>query len=127
MENINNLKDKKLQQILVDTKIEAGQNLKYRVMQQIETEVALAHRKGMESSYSIRSIVVLLCFICAILSGSVLISYLWGSGKEKLFVDSDLYLYYILPVCSILSFLACIFALDIKMRKKKHLKRKVSL
>lgn len=50
MDNDNiNISDNQLKEILTETKIKAGENLKYRIMQQIETEKALAPQKTKNS------------------------------------------------------------------------------
>jgi predicted lipid-binding transport protein (Tim44 family) len=42
--NESNMQDDKLKELLSGTKLKAGENLKYRIMQQIQTEQALQHK-----------------------------------------------------------------------------------
>lgn len=42
---MNNIQDDKLKDLLAGTNVKAGENLKYRIMKQIETEKALSHKK----------------------------------------------------------------------------------
>lgn len=44
--NNNNIQDKKIQDLLAGSKMQASENLKFRIMQQIETEAALARKKA---------------------------------------------------------------------------------
>ncbi|MDU1891099.1 MAG: hypothetical protein E6767_10440 [Dysgonomonas sp.] len=45
----NNIQDDKIRNLLAGTKVQASENLKYRIMQQIETEKALAPKKSTSS------------------------------------------------------------------------------
>lgn len=52
----NNTSDDKLKELLSASKLKANGNLKYRIMQQIETEKALSRKKNTASGFSVGSI-----------------------------------------------------------------------
>lgn len=117
-----NSEDKQLRRLLEDTKIEANKNLKFRVMQQIETESILAKSRTQTSISSMKSTIVLLAITIVILLFGASSVYLGFDMKGV--ASKELFFNYIIPICSILSFLALIFALDAKIRYKrtqKHL------
>lgn len=123
MENRDNyeLEDKKIRKLVENTKIEADKNLKFRIMQQINTESILAKNRSKTSISSIKSSILVLCITIILLIIGVSLVYL---GFDLKGIESkSLFLNYIIPVCSILSFLAFIFALDTKIRcQKSHRK-----
>jgi len=45
MKNNSNIQDEKIKELLSGTKVNAGENLKFRIMQQIETEKALSRQR----------------------------------------------------------------------------------
>lgn len=47
--NNNNPDDRQIKELLSGTKLKAGDNLKYRIMHQIETEEALSRKAGKQS------------------------------------------------------------------------------
>ena len=119
-DNIN-LEDKQLRRLFENTKIEADKNLKFRIMQQINTESILVKSRNQASTSSMRSTVVTLCITVTLLIIGASFAY-FGSDLKGI-ASTDLFFNYIIPICSILSFLALIFALDAKVRDRKIYKQ----
>lgn len=116
----NNSEDRQIRKLFKDIKIEANKNLKYRIMQQIDTESILAKERKPTSISSIKSIIVILCIVVVTLVLGTAFAYL--GFEMKGFSSNNLFFNYIIPICSILSFIAFIFALDTKIRYKKSQK-----
>lgn len=66
-----NMQDNKFKELLSGSKIKASDNLKYRIMHQIETEKALSPKKGMNPRSMISSMVTIfgIMYILIILIG----------------------------------------------------------
>lgn len=83
-----NIEDEKLKDLLSGTRLKASDNLKYRIMQQIETEVALSkkvttkkHESVLGNFFSIYGIAYALIIIIGI-------SLYMSGGEESLLSDS---------------------------------------
>lgn len=97
----NNIQDKRFRDLLSGTKLEASDNLKFRIMQQIETEKALSKQKTSKTRSgfgNILSILVIMYSLIAVLAISVYLT----SGSEAL-KSPSLYMPLILitSVCSV--------------------------
>ncbi len=114
--NKNDIEDIQLKKILPETKITAGNNLKFRIMQQIETEKAFSKKKA-NSSFSILSnmysIFGIMYAIIAVIAGFVYFS----AGKEA--VESTYMYLTIILVTSVCSVFWMLSVYDEKRRKKK--------
>ena len=80
---MNNMQDDKLKNLLAGTSVKAGENLKYRIMQQIETEKALSHKKVKSSRPLVGNTITTLGVIY-ILIAIVGVSTFFTGGKEAL-------------------------------------------
>lgn len=109
--------DKILRDILSATKIEAGDNLKFRIMQQIETEKALSRRKSRSSFSVIRSMLSVfgtMYAIIAIIAGGLYTIY----GKESL---ESSYIYWMAILVTFVCIMFWLFSVfDEKRRSGKH-------
>lgn len=113
----NNIKKTQLKNLLAETKIEASENLKFRIVQQINTEVALSRKTEQVVNSSFRSILLIVCVVTIIITFALYSIYF--NGVEGSLVNKESFYLYILPFCSIASFVACLFAIDTKLRSKK--------
>jgi len=113
----NNIEDKQFKKILSETKLTAGDNLKFRIMQQIETEKALS-KKESKNSFSILdnmfSIFGVMYAIIAIVAGTIYFS----AGKEA--VESTYTYLTIILIVSVCSMFWMISLYDEKRRKKSR-------
>ena len=110
------LPDDPLKDLLSGTRLKAGENLKYRIMQQIETEKALSPRKIKSSTPSIGSmfsIFGVMYLLIAIIGGGV---YLTG-GQEAL--KSATFFLPIMLVASVCSLFWMISVYDDRRRSKQ--------
>ena len=111
------MEDKQIRKILSDTKIPAGDNLKFRIMQQIETEVSLSRKKS-KNSFSILnnmfSVFGVMYAIIALIIGFIYFS----AGKEAL--ESTYMFLTIALVASVCSMFWLISMYDEKRRKKNQ-------
>ncbi len=114
--------DEKLRQILSSTKIEAPENLKHRIMRQIEAESALTPQKvkpKKETGNLLREMGSIFGTMYAVLA--ILIAGAWFLfGKEFLF--SQQFLGTVVLVASIFSLLWLISRLDSHLREKKRVR-----
>lgn len=80
---MNYLQDDKLKELLAGTDIKAGENLKFRVMQQIETETALLPKKVKSSRLLIGNTIISfgIIYILIVITG---LSVFFTGGKEAL-------------------------------------------
>lgn len=83
--NDNIMQDDKLKDLLSGTKIKAGENLKYRIMQQIETESLLISQKKKEKKINIqiKTILTLIVVMYTLILGIAGLVYL-SMGREAL-------------------------------------------
>jgi Trk-type K+ transport system membrane component len=86
---MNNMQDDKLKDLLAGTNVKAGENLKYRIMQQIETEKALS-RKKVRSSRPLVGNTITTLGIIYILIAIVGTSAFFTGGKEVSFFASSI-------------------------------------
>lgn len=111
----NEIEDKQFRKILTDTKQTAGENLKFRIMQQIETEKALSRKEAKSSFSALNNMFVVfgaMYAIIAIIVGSIYFS----AGKEA--VEST-YTYLIVAlVASVCSMFWMISLYDERRRNK---------
>jgi hypothetical protein len=114
--------DGKLRQILSSTKIEAPENLKHRIMRQIEAEHSLVPGNGKpikESGNILKEMGTLFGTMYAVLA--VLIAGAWFLfGKE--FLLSPQFLGTVVLVASIFSLLWLISRLDSHLREKRRIR-----
>lgn len=114
--------DEKLRHILSSTKIEAPENLKHRIMRQIEAEHSLVPGKGKpikESGNILKEMGTLFGTMYAVLA--VLISGAWFLfGKE--FLLSPQFVGTVVLVASIFSLLWLISRLDSHLREKRRIR-----
>lgn len=106
--------DKLFREIITETQIEAGDNLKFRIMQQITTEESLIKKqKVINTCSTLKSVLVVLggmyTFILCIILGSYV---LYGESSLK---SLGLQLS-IISIASICSFLCFIFVYDERRR-----------
>jgi predicted lipid-binding transport protein (Tim44 family) len=112
--------DKKFRQMLASTKIDAPENLKHRIMQQIETEKALAPQSvepKKEPGNMLREMGAIFGTMYAVLAAMVAGVY-FLVGKE--FLLSAQFLGSVILVASIFSLLWLISRLDSHLREKKR-------
>lgn len=113
----NNIEDKQFRDLLSGTKLEASNNLKFRIMQQIETEKALSKQKATNTRSgfgNILSILGVMYSLIAILGLGVYFTY----GSEAL-QSPSLYM----PLILITS--ACsVFLLISTFDDKRHYNKK---
>lgn len=109
--------DNRFRKILSETKIPTSDNLKFRIMQQIETEKALSKQKN-KSSFSILdnmfSIFGTMYTVIALIAAAV---YIWA-GKEAL--ESTYTYLTIILIVSVCSMFWMLSLYDEKRRKKNR-------
>ena len=113
----NSIEDKQFRQILSDTKKTAGENLKFRIMQQIETEKSLSQKEAKNSFSAVASmfsIFGVMYAIIAIVAGTIYFS----AGRAAV-ESTNTYLAIILIV-SICSVFWMISLYDERRRKKNQ-------
>ncbi|MFV0535869.1 MAG: hypothetical protein ACK5M3_00690 [Dysgonomonas sp.] len=113
---MNNMHDDKLKDLLFGTNVKAGENLKYRIMQQIETEKALSHKKVNSSRPLVGNTITILGVIY-ILIAIVGVSTFFTGGKEAL--NSISFLAPIILIASAGSIFWMISVFD-ERRRSKH-------
>lgn len=82
-DNKMNAKDDKFRDIFAGTKIKAGENLKYRIMQQIETEKSLSPQKAKSSIPLIGNMLSIFSIMYALIVATGIGVYL-TEGKDAL-------------------------------------------
>ena len=112
-------KDKQLSKLLNETRIESGENLKFRIMQQIATEKALTTKKVYSNTNStLKGIISVLFIMYTLIICLLAVTYL-SNGLEAL-KSLQLQLS-IISIASICSVFGLIMAYDEKRRSKnKH-------
>ncbi len=115
--NKNNIGDKQFRKILSETKLTANDNLKFRIMQQIETEKALSRQKSKQSFSVLKNMLSVFGVMYAIIAIVGLGIYMMY-GKEGI-ESTSTYLIVIL-IASVCSMFWMISVLDEKRRHNKH-------
>ncbi|MDL2215415.1 hypothetical protein LJC00_04425 [Dysgonomonas sp. OttesenSCG-928-M03] len=115
--NKNNIEDKQLRKILSETRMTASDNLRFRIMQQIETEKALSRQKSKQSFSVLKnmlSVFGVMYAIIAIVGLGIYTMY----GKDGI-ESTSTYLIVIL-IASVCSMFWMISVFDEKRRHDKH-------
>lgn len=73
--NINNQEDRKIKELLSGTKIKAGDNLKYRIMHQIQAEQALSRKASKKSMPLLRNIIPVMVVMYILIVGIIVVNY----------------------------------------------------
>lgn len=115
-DNINT-PDSLLKEILADTKIKAGKNLKYRIMQQIETEKVFSPQKVKNSTPLIGNMFSIFGIMYALIAMIGIGVYLTG-GKNAL--ESITFLLPVTLVASVCSIFWMISTYDDQRRSKQQ-------
>lgn len=115
-DNIN-IPDSQLKEILAETKIKASENLKYRIMQQIETEKALSPQKVKNSIPLIGNMISIFGIMYALIALTGIGVYLTG-GKNAL--ESITFLLPVMLIASVCSIFWMISTYDDQRRSKQH-------
>ena len=124
MNKENNITDNNLRKILADSKMKAGGNLKYRVMQQVRTEASLLQKDERKKTYfHIKSSLVILGLMYIILFALVLTFYLYD-GIKALETNSFLLLVSITSVACGLFFSISILDDKLRSRIRKGVRKK---
>ncbi len=78
----NNTDDQKIKELLSGTRLKAGDNLKYRIMQQIETEKALSRKAAGKSIPALRNILPVLVIMYILIAVVGVALYLMGGESQ---------------------------------------------
>ena len=113
-----NKQDDDLRKLFAGTKVRAGENLKYRIMQQIETESVLAGKKAASENVvsSIRGVVSVMGVMYLLIS-FVCIGIFMTGGIEAL-----MSLEFFIPVIMI-SLVCCVYLMITVLDDKRHYKQ----
>lgn len=114
--------DEQMRQILSSTKINASENLKYRIMRQIEAENALVPKKGKpikETGNVLKEMGALFGTMYAVLAAMIAGVY-FLFGKE--FLLSPQFIGTVILVASVFSLLWLISRLDSYLKEKKRIR-----
>lgn len=114
----NNQEDRKIRELLSGTKIKAGDNLKYRIMQQIRTEQALSRKVSKRSIPLFRNIIPVMVVMYILIVGCVIAGYIMG-GPDSL--SSMTIVLPVLLICFVGSLFWMVSCLD-DTRRSKHKK-----
>ena len=112
-----NIKDDKFRDIFAGTKIHAGENLKYRIMQQIETEKALSPQKVKSSIPLIGNMLTVFGVMYALIA-VIGIGIYMSEGKNVL--ESISFLLPVFLVILICSIFWMISVYDDRRRSRQH-------
>lgn len=121
MKKNNNIQDNQIRELLSETKISANENLKFRIMQQIETERSLAKGNLEKSSLRVKSLLSVFGGIYGVIILLIALVY-FTYGIETL--TSMPVLVTIVSIASIGSVLWMILVFDEKRRTNYHNKPK---
>lgn len=116
MKQKENIQENQIRKLITDTKVSANENLKFRIMQQIETESVLAKNKK-KSSLRIGSLLSTFSIIYGCLIALVAIIY-FGYGVDTLM--STTVLSSIIAFSAVGSVLWMILVFDEKVRSKRN-------
>lgn len=111
------MEEKQIRKILSDTKIPAGENLKFRIMQQIETESALSKKKA-KNSFSILGNMYSIFGVMYVVIAIVMAFVYFSAGQEAI-KSTYMYLAVIL-ISSVCSLFWMLSVYDEKRRKKNR-------
>lgn len=118
-ENNINMQDDKLKALLSGTKIKASDNLKFRIMQQINTEKALSRKKATQSRPVLSNMFTVFGIMYAIIA--VIGFGIYSSAGMEGLSSTSFYIPVIL-VSSICAMYWTITSLDDRRQSKKHIK-----
>lgn len=113
---VNNIKSDQLQHLMSGVKEKAGENLKYRIMQQIATEQALSRKTQKQASSVTKTVFPILAVMYVLVFAVILGVYLLH-GLEGL-LSASVYMP-ILAVSSICGFYMLISTFDEKRHQNK--------
>lgn len=116
-DNNINAKNDKFRDIFAGTKIKAGENLKYRIMQQIETEKSLSPQKAKNSIPLISNMLSVFGIMYALIAATGIGVYLTG-GKDA--IESMTFLLPVMLIASICNIFWLISVYDDRRRSKQH-------
>lgn len=123
MKNNNNniMQDDKLKDLLSGTKIKAGENLKYRIMQQIQTENALVSQKKKEKKINIqiKTILTLIVVMYTLILGIAGLVYL-SMGKDALFAPEFIMAATFITVITAVIGTISYIDTNLRVTKKRH-------
>ena len=116
-----NKQDEDLRKIFAGTKVRASENLKYRIMQQIETESVLAGKKAASKSVvsSIRGVVSVMGVMYVLMTIACVGIYLTGGFEALLSLE------YLTPVIMI-SLVCCVYLMITILDDRRHYKSTTS-
>jgi len=113
----NNIEDKQLRKILSDTKLEASDSLRFRIMQQIQTEKLLVRKKEKTSFSAVKNMLSIFGVMYALIAAIIGAIY-FTAGSEGLKTS---YFYF---VTVLVTFICSMFWLlsifDEQRRSGKH-------
>lgn len=111
---IDKQNDDQLRNLFSGTKERAGENLKYRIMQQIETETSLSRKNVKEKGFVFSTIFPILGVMYGVVGGILLIVYLLYGSNALLSSSVYIPVLSIVSVCSVYLFIS---AFDEKRHK----------
>ena len=116
-----NKQDDDLRKFFAGTKVRASENLKYRIMQQIETESVLAGKKAASKNVvsSIRSVVLVMGVMYLLMAIACVGIYLTGGFEALLSLE------YLTPVIMI-SLVCCVYLMITILDDKRRFKQSSS-
>ncbi|GAB6123104.1 hypothetical protein JCM30204_42540 [Dysgonomonas termitidis] len=115
----NDMQDDKIKDLLSGTKMKAGENLKYRIMQQIETEKALVPKRSVSSRPVIKNMLTVFGVMYALIAIVGLAVYS-TSGQSGL--SSATFLVPVILISSVCSMFWMISLYDDRRRNKHRAK-----
>ena len=112
-----NMQDDDLRKLFAGTKVRASENLKYRIMQQIETESVFAEKKAASKNVvsSIRGVVSILGGMYVLMSLACVGIFMSGGFEALMSLES------LIPVIMI-SLVCCIYLMITILDDKRHYK-----
>jgi len=113
------MQDDRIKELLSGTKIKAGENLKYRIMQQIETEKALVSKKKVTTRPVIKNMLTTFGVMYALIAIVGLAVYS-ASGQSGL--SSATFLVPVILISSVCSMFWMISVYDDRRRSKRKAK-----
>lgn len=112
-----NTQDEQLKKILAGTKLKAGENLKYRIMRQIETEKALSPRKVKNSAPLVNNMLSVFGVMYALIAIVGIGVYLTGGISD---LKSLTFLLPVLLIAFVCSIFWMISTYDDRRRSKQY-------
>jgi hypothetical protein len=113
----NNADDQKIKELLSGTRLKAGDNLKYRIMQQIETEKALSRKAVGRSIPALRNILPVLVIMYILIAIVGIALYAMGGQSQLTSLSFYVPISLILFVGSLFWMVSC---LDDSRRAKRN-------